>query len=67
MTVFVIKSLQKGIWYYYRGVERREWDVDLYVAHKFSEYKDAEYFLKTAFREKHWGGFYQIEKNFVNS
>jgi len=66
--VFVIRSLQKGVWYYYRRHENidRIWDTDLYVAAKFESYKDAEDYLIGACDNLYWGGFFHIEKYYVN-
>lgn len=64
---FVIKALRRGIWFYFRDHEdrNRQWTEDLYQARKFISYAQAEVFLFEKGKSDHWGGYFQIEKNFV--
>jgi hypothetical protein len=62
-VAFVIKKLKKGVWYYFADYEPRPWDEDLYVAAKFATYSEAEMFLNS---QTNWGGYFRIEKVFVN-
>jgi hypothetical protein len=66
--LFVIKALKRGVWYYYTSIEarEREWDLDLYIAKRFKSYKEAETYLHQAFKTKHWGGYFEIARYYVN-
>jgi hypothetical protein len=66
--VYVIKSLKKGVWYYYyKDVERKmEWTPDLYFATHWNSYEEAESYFKNMVKVYHWGGYFQIDKYFVS-
>lgn len=61
--VFVIKSFKKGFWFYY-SEGGFDWESNIYLARRFTTYKEANDFLADD-KERHWGGFFQIEKFFV--
>lgn len=66
---YVIKCSVKGVWQYYDGSDRsfdRDWMGDIYQAKKFETEQEAEQFLKDRMVMGHWGGYFQIEKYFLN-
>jgi len=66
MNVFIIKVLEGPGRQYFVGEETNTLLVDVREAKRFSEYKDAEAFLKTLMgKELLFNGFFQIEKLFV--
>jgi hypothetical protein len=73
-TVFVIKALRKGEWYFLRidtedGIHKMDdhiWGQDLYLAIEFKSYTEAETLLNKRIKESFWGGYFAIEKYFVS-
>lgn len=71
-TEFVIKNLRSGDWYYFKSNKwnpsqgETYWSTDLYEAAKFTTYPEAEQRLKEGCEKEHWGGYFKIDKVFVN-
>jgi hypothetical protein len=66
--IYVIKRIIKGCWVYFTGEEdyNREWANDVYRAKRFKNNEEAVGFLQDAFKTRHWGGFFTIEKFYVS-